>query len=123
MCNPVVAHMDAVERTLEVARPVEAVWARLATPRALGAWLGGALDLELRAGAKGTFTPDGGSPRRITIVGIEPGRELRFVWWHDGGDRGLVTLTVDEASGGSVVRVREQRVAGSRPLLGLRATA
>jgi uncharacterized protein YndB with AHSA1/START domain len=115
--------MDVVERSLEVARPVEAVWELLATPRALGAWLGGAMDLEIRPGAKGTFRPDGDGPTRwVTIGVVDPPRELRLVWWYDGGDRGLVTVRVDEVDGGAVVHVREQRV-GNRLLLGLRASA
>jgi uncharacterized protein YndB with AHSA1/START domain len=115
--------MDVIERSLEVAHPLDAVWARLATPHALGAWLGGTLDVELRAGAKGTFTPDGAAPRRVSVLRVEPERELRFVWWYDDGDLGLVTLAVDPADAGAVVRVREQRVGGYRSLLGLRASA
>jgi uncharacterized protein YndB with AHSA1/START domain len=115
--------MDLIERTLEVTRPVDVVWARLATPHALGTWLGGTLDVDLRAGAKGTFTPDGAPPRRVSVLRVEPERELRFVWWYDEGDLGLVTLRVDPTDGGAVVRVREQRVGGYRSLLGLRASA
>ena len=115
--------MDVIERELRVTHSAEAVWDLLATPEALGTWLGGDLDVELRAGAKGTFTADDGIPRRVVIVGVAPPRELRFSWWHDG-DGGLVAITVDDDESERVVRVRERRLpSGHRAALGLQATA
>ena len=115
--------MDVVERSLEVARPVEAVWALLATPAALG-------DLVGRCdGRRGAARCQGHVPRRRRGHAAprddryrRRARELRFIWWYDGADRGLVTVRVEAVDGGAVVRVREQRV-GHRSLLGLRATA
>ena len=105
--------MDQVEREVQLPRPPADVWAALTDAERLGAWLGGALDLEVRAGRRWSFVSPGGAARRVLVLAVDDGHELMFRWWPDtdAGAASTVTITVDEAGEGqSVVRVRETRM-------------
>jgi uncharacterized protein YndB with AHSA1/START domain len=111
--------MEQVERELQTPSPPTDVWHAVIDPARLGQWLGGQLEVELRPGARGSFSAPGGAARRLVVLGVEDGHELCFRWWpdRDSGAASTVTITVDEHGEGSIVRVRETRAQA------LRATA
>ena len=79
--------MDRVERRIVLATPREAVWAALTEPARLSAWIGAEVDLDVRAGGRGTARRRDGAMRRIRVETVDPPRLLAFRWWpyeHDG---------------------------------------
>lgn len=104
--------MEHVEREVQVPQGADEVWRAVIDPTWLGEWLGGAVECDLRPGARGSFRSLDGAARRLMVLGVEDRHELSFRWWPetDAGAASTVTITVDEvADGESIVRVREVR--------------
>src|SRR5882672_3545883 len=81
------ASVDRVERRIVLETPREEVWAALTEPARLSAWIGAEVDLDLRAGGRGTARRGDGAMRRIRVETVDPPRCLVFRWWpyeHDG---------------------------------------
>ena len=104
--------MEHVEREIKLPNSPEEVWRAVVDPARLGEWLGGELEVTVRAGARGRFRSRDGVARRVVVLGVDDGEELSFAWWPEtaAGSSSTVTITVAlDATGGSVVRVRETR--------------
>ena len=101
-----------VAREIEVPVPPGEVWQLVSDPDALGEWLDGEVELDVRPGGAGRFELPEGERRRGRVLEVEPGRRLAFMWW-PVDDRGVgpastVTITVEPAGEGSRVRVVER---------------
>jgi uncharacterized protein YndB with AHSA1/START domain len=101
-----------VDREIILEVPAEDVWAALADPAQLGAWLGAEVEVDLRPGGAATFRFDDGEVRRGMVHEVADGAELSFAWWPvagtDVGGRTTVTMTVERhGEGGARLRIRE----------------
>jgi uncharacterized protein YndB with AHSA1/START domain len=104
--------MDHVEREVLVPQPAEEVWRAVVDPARLGEWLGGDVEFEPRAGARGSFCSSAGASRRVVVLAVDDGHELSFRWWPDVDVGAASTVTITVAPRGereAIVRVRETR--------------
>ncbi|MEU0482358.1 SRPBCC domain-containing protein [Streptosporangium sp. NPDC006013] len=75
---------DRIERTLDLAHPIEKVWAALTTTDGLGGWLGDKAEIDdLRPGGQ-IRVCWGGTWSVLRIETIEPPRRLCFTWPLEG---------------------------------------
>jgi uncharacterized protein YndB with AHSA1/START domain len=103
-----------VERSVELAAPVDVVWSALTEDDALSSWFGGRVTLDPVPGGAGTFVSDDGATRRARVDEVEDGRRLAWRWWVDGDDDGPITsVTFELTDLGEVTRL----VVTERPLL------
>lgn len=100
-----------VRRDVRVAAPAPRVWAAVADPRRLAAWLGVDLDVDVREGAEGTAR-DAGGVRRVVVDRVDPPHRLVFRWSATSADAvpSQVEITVTPEAGQARVRVRETAV-------------
>lgn len=71
-----------VTRTVDVPADPERVWQRsVGDGAALGSWLGGQVELDLRPGGTGTLREPGGAAKRLVVEEVSPGERLAFHWW------------------------------------------
>ena len=110
--------MDRVERRIVLETPREEVWAALTEPVRLSAWIGAEVELDLRAGGRGTARRGDGAMRRIRVETVEPPRRLVFRWWpyeHDGrpGQSTRVEFLLEERGAHTLLIVTESDLPGS----------
>lgn len=75
---------DRIERTLDLAHPIERVWAALTTTEGLSGWFGDKAEVgELRPGGQIRACWDG-TWAVLRIEAVEPSRRLCFTWPIDG---------------------------------------
>jgi uncharacterized protein YndB with AHSA1/START domain len=110
-----------VERRVELAAPVDEVWAALTNRARLSTWVGGSVEeLDLRPGGRGLVRRSDGAVRRLVVDAVEPERRLALRWWpfEDGfpqAGRGTrVEFDLEPSGSGTRLRVVEF------PPLGLR---
>ena len=105
-----------VRRVLDVPVDGDRLWAEVADPARLGAWLGGRFDVRLAPGEWGqVHWPDGG--RHLVVVDeVAPRRRVRWLWAPVPGPHDLLhgLLGEDPAPGGdtgwTVVTLRVERI-------------
>jgi uncharacterized protein YndB with AHSA1/START domain len=108
---------DAMEKVQDFPVSPEELWQAVSEADQLAAWLGDAVELDVRPGGHGTVVDDG-ELRRVVIDDVEDGRRLSFTWWperHDEPRHGhalagvptQVELEVIPVDGGSRLIVRE----------------
>ncbi|HEX2368416.1 MAG TPA: SRPBCC domain-containing protein [Acidimicrobiia bacterium] len=98
-----------VVRRIEIELGPDRVW-EIVTG-ALGDWLGGDIEIDLRPGGKIDFSA---TQRREGVVEeYEPGRRLVWRWWEAGDQDGatdtVVELVIGEANRGSLLTITETR--------------
>lgn len=100
-----------VRRDVRVAAPASRVWAAIADPQRLAAWLGVDLDVDVREGAEGTAR-DGDRRLRVAVDRVEPPQRLVFRWWEADGAAvpSQVEISVGPDGNGTTVAVRETAV-------------
>lgn len=108
---------NAVRRELTLPVDREVVWGALASAEGLSRWLGDEVDLEMREGAEGTISSEGGDVRQVTVEEICARRRLVLHWGGPAGEPSLVELTLEDVAGGTRIVVVEV------PLVALRAVA
>ena len=107
------AKQDIIERTIEVARPIGAVWEALTVAEKLSRWFGDSAEIDLRPGGAISF---GWSEYGDTVAGVieEVDEPATFSYRCEAGtdDNGTmwttkVTFVLEEAAGITTVTVRE----------------
>lgn len=88
---------EAVRREVELSVDRAAAWSEVCH---LAGWVADEVDIELRAGAEGTFRWADGTRREAVVEEVEPGRRLAFTWRGEDGESSLVELTLDDTTGG-----------------------
>jgi hypothetical protein len=68
------AFPDHIERTVEIARPVAAVWAALTTAEGLGTWFGNLATIDLRPGGTARIAWSTGDKADLRIGRVEEPR-------------------------------------------------
>ena len=100
-----------VERSADLAVPVDAVWEAITDPELLAEWFG-ALDFDLSPGGAIT-TADAGEPETIGVVEqVDEPHRIAFVWVAPGSESpSSVEIVIDDDErGGSTLRTREVRL-------------
>jgi len=100
-----------VERTIEVQREPQEVWAALTEAERLSDWFGAtAVEVELRPGGRITFER-GGARWRGLVEEVEPPRRFAFRWLAREGQpasaRTRVVFQLEPVEGGTRLTVRE----------------
>ena len=99
-----------VRREIVVPAARDDVWAALTDARRLGEWFANDVELALEPGGEGVFRWRDGSARKAVVEDVEPGRRFSFRWYAEDvteEEATTVTLTLDDAPGGTQVVVVE----------------
>jgi len=98
-----------VEVTREVVLPAEPeqVWEALTDPERLGEWFANDVELDARPGGEGVFRWDDGAVRVARVEEVVPGERLGFRWSDGEGAESRVTIDLEDADGGTRLRVVE----------------
>ncbi|MGP8001674.1 MAG: SRPBCC family protein [Streptosporangiaceae bacterium] len=75
---------DRIERTLELAHPVERVWDALTSAEGLGGWFGTSAEVDLRPGGEAVVSWDESTRVRLRIQVVEPPHRFAWSWGIDG---------------------------------------
>lgn len=114
--------MAAVERTTELPAESDQVWRMLSDERALGAWLGGEVSIDLRPGGHLSLDARDGTRMVGDVVDVLPGQRLAFVWWSQRPfglpRRSRVQLTLQPRGATTVLRLRESQLAAPPVTIG-----
>lgn len=103
-----------VERTLELAAPIERVWRAISEPDELSRWFGDETRLDLRPGGDGVMIWREHGSFAVRVEVVEPPRRLVWSWVHEPdvdfedapATRVEWTLTA-RADGGTTLYLRE----------------
>ena len=90
--------LGAVQRSVVLPAPVDAVWAALTDAGHLSAWLGGDVDADAVPGGQVSVREDG-HLRRGVIVDLEPLRRLEIRWLPPSRRIGFLWGADDEPAG------------------------
>nr|WP_042194393.1 SRPBCC domain-containing protein [Kibdelosporangium sp. MJ126-NF4]CEL21292.1 hypothetical protein [Kibdelosporangium sp. MJ126-NF4]CTQ96141.1 hypothetical protein [Kibdelosporangium sp. MJ126-NF4] len=106
------AFPDRIERTVEIAHPLEKVWAALTTAEGLGTWFGNAASIDLRPGGAGQLKWNEGFTQNLRVERVEEPSVFGFTWQIDGlpqddPRRTYVEFTLRPASAGTRLTVVE----------------
>ena len=92
-----------VTREVVFPAPPEEVWEALTEPERLEEWFATEVELDPRPGGAGVFRWGDGDERHAVVREAEPGERLVLDW----DDDGEVVFTLEEASEGTRICVRE----------------
>lgn len=109
------ATLPAIERTLELAAPIERVWRAITDPDELARWFPQRASWDLRPGGTGTFFWDGRGEFPILVEAVDAPRYLAWRWALEAGSDPVSdeSATLVEwwlgarADGGTTLRIRE----------------
>lgn len=104
-----------IAREIRLDAPSDAVWPLLVDPDALGTWLGGDVEIELRPGGRVEFRPHDAreGARHGVVDDVVEGSRLVFTWCDpDGSDQPATTVTfeIGDDDDATWLRVRETPV-------------
>jgi uncharacterized protein YndB with AHSA1/START domain len=108
-----------VRREIHVPSERDEVWAALTEPARLSEWFANDVELDPRPGGTGVFRWDDGTVRHAEVEAVEEGRRFAFRWSKGDGVQTRVEIALEEADGGTRVRVTEtapQASAATAPL-------
>jgi uncharacterized protein YndB with AHSA1/START domain len=92
--------METVTRHIELELSTDALWEAITDRRALEAWLGDTVEIDLRPGGHGVVVDDGVT-RHVTVSTLEPGRGWSFEWSADDEPASRVTLAISTTDTGA----------------------
>ncbi len=103
---------DQVERTVELARPPEAVWTALTTAEGLSAWFGDEATIDLRPGGAAHMSWTSGQSTRMRVERVEEPAVFGFTWQlsglaEDDPRRTYVEFTLEPLGAGTRLTVVE----------------
>jgi uncharacterized protein YndB with AHSA1/START domain len=106
------AFPDRIERTVEIGRPPDAVWAALTTAEGLGAWFGNAATIDLRPGGTARLEWTDGPTADLRVERVEQPRVFGFTWHifglpDDDPRRTYVEFTLEPTAAGTRLTVVE----------------
>jgi uncharacterized protein YndB with AHSA1/START domain len=106
------AFPDRIERTVEIARPPDTVWAALTTAEGLGAWFGDRARIDLRPGGEARLEWKEGPTADLRIERVEEPRVFGFTWHiyglpDDDPRRTYVEFTLETTGAGTRLTVVE----------------
>jgi uncharacterized protein YndB with AHSA1/START domain len=103
---------DRIERTVQISRPVEAVWEALTTAEGLASWFGEEATIDLRPGGTMSLRWSTGDPVDMRVEKVEPYTLFALTWpieglQSDDPRRTFVEFTLHPIDGGTELRVVE----------------
>ena len=99
--------METVTRRVELDVSPEALWNAITDGDTLAAWLGDAVDVDLRPGGTGVVI-DELVTRHLTVDTVEPGRGWSFDWSVDDEAASHVSFSIESTDdGGSRLTITE----------------
>jgi uncharacterized protein YndB with AHSA1/START domain len=103
---------DRIERTVEIAHPVDAVWAAVTTADGLAAWFGNEATIELRPGGSAWMRWNSGSEANMRVERVEEPTVFGFTWQiyglpEDDPRRTYVEFTLEPVGTGTRLTVVE----------------
>ena len=106
------AFPDRIERTVQVARPPEKVWAALTTAEGLSAWFGEEAEIDLRPGGTARMRWSSGAVVQMRVERVEEPMVFGFTWQidelpEDDPRRTYVEFTLEPAGAGTRLTVVE----------------
>jgi uncharacterized protein YndB with AHSA1/START domain len=105
--------LDAIEREMLLAHPIERVWAALTTAEGLSRWFGSVAEIDLRPGGRAFFRWDDLDDESVaTVVVVDPPHRFAFTWDIQGLPQGgapqtLVEFTLEPVAEGTRLRLVE----------------
>jgi uncharacterized protein YndB with AHSA1/START domain len=104
---------DQVRRERFLPAELGEVWEALTEPEGLRAWLAEEAEIDLRPGGELRVRLRDGEERSGFVEEVEGPERLSF-WWRGSGEEGepltRVELSLEQAEGGTLLRVAETRV-------------
>ncbi|MFD9888314.1 SRPBCC domain-containing protein [Amycolatopsis sp. NPDC059027] len=106
------AFPDRIERTVEITRPPEKVWAALTTAEGLAAWFGETAEIDLRPGGSARMTWAHGHTADMRVERVEEPAVFGFTWRiyglpEDDPRRTYVEFTLEPVAAGTRLTVVE----------------
>ncbi|MFE0024789.1 SRPBCC domain-containing protein [Amycolatopsis sp. NPDC059021] len=106
------AFPDRIERTVEITRPPEQVWAALTTAEGLAAWFGETAEIDLRPGGSARMTWTHGHTADMRVERVEEPAVFGFTWRiyglpEDDPRRTYVEFTLEPVAAGTRLTVVE----------------
>jgi uncharacterized protein YndB with AHSA1/START domain len=106
------AFPDRIERTLDIAHPLEKVWTALTTAEGLGTWFGEDATIDLRPGGTARMSWSSGDVANMRIERVEPPTVFAYTWHiyglpEDDPRRTYVEFTLEPTAAGTRLRVVE----------------
>ncbi len=106
------AFPDRIERTVQVGRPPDQVWAALTTAEGLAAWFGNEATIDLRPGGSARMRWAGGETAEMRVERVEEPRVFGFTWHifglpEDDPRRTYVEFTLEPSGLGTRLTVVE----------------
>jgi uncharacterized protein YndB with AHSA1/START domain len=103
---------DRIERTVEIGRPPDQVWAALTTADGLAAWFGNEATIDLRPGGSARMRWTGGETAEMRVERVEEPRVFGFTWHifglpEDDPRRTYVEFTLEPSGSGTRLTVVE----------------
>ena len=103
---------DRIERTLQLNRPPQAVWAALTTAEGLGTWFGNQATIDLRPGGTAQMSWTSGDRAEMRVERVEEPTVFGFTWHihglpEDDPRRTYVEFTLEPAADGTRLTVVE----------------
>jgi uncharacterized protein YndB with AHSA1/START domain len=106
------AFPDRIERTVQIGRPPDQVWAALTTAEGLAAWFGNEATIDLRPGGSARMRWAGGETAEMRVERVEEPRVFGFTWHifglpEDDPRRTYVEFTLEPSGSGTRLTVVE----------------
>ncbi len=106
------AFPDRIERTVQIGRPPDQVWAALTTAEGLAAWFGNEATIDLRPGGSARMRWTGGETAEMRVERVEEPRIFGFTWHifglpEDDPRRTYVEFTLEPSGSGTRLTVVE----------------
>jgi uncharacterized protein YndB with AHSA1/START domain len=103
---------DRIERTVQIGRPPDQVWAALTTAEGLAAWFGNEATIDLRPGGSARMRWTGGETAEMRVERVEEPRVFGFTWHifglpEDDPRRTYVEFTLEPSGSGTRLTVVE----------------
>ncbi|MER7084131.1 Uncharacterized conserved protein YndB, AHSA1/START domain [Saccharopolyspora kobensis] len=103
---------DRIERTVQLDRAPEEVWAALTTAEGLSSWFGDEADIELRPGGRGRLIWHGKPATHLRVERVEEPSVFGFTWHipelpRDDPRRTYVEFTLEPVGAGTRLTVVE----------------
>lgn len=97
---------ERIEQAITIDKSVGATWDLITDPIALGEWMGGTLEINLKPGGRLIFRTED-RIQRGEITELDPGARLAWTW-SDGPEESLVTIEIDGDDNNTTVWVTER---------------
>lgn len=102
--------LPRVERAVELGVPAAELWQHLVDGELASFWMGGVMTIEPRLNGRVLLDTDDAPVVFGTVEELVAGESITWTWRTRDGEPTQVSIVVERASGGSVLRVTEQLI-------------